>query len=314
MDWGDIKAAGLSCYNIKRIKERKRYYIYLLRCALHRNAIGELDRFFHATSLRQDVLHGRPCLLEQATRAFFYKGSTVEERVQLIEHHISFLEQQTVPDFLRTIYTQKHTEEGRITLWQDTFQDQPLTLDLLFHPGQRKEGCLSLVLHLGTLDFYQLMFWLAPTPDTGKPCCWVGALQGTTLGKEAVKAMTKQYFGYRTKNLIFYGLRTLADFLGCSEIRAVTNAGYYAMNHLRMDRKLKTNFGDFWAECGGTPSADPRFYQIPLEKERRDLSEFKPSKRANHRRRYALMDAMRKEICEKITPYLASPVAKKNNL
>lgn len=61
------------------------------------------------------------------------------------------------------------------------------------------------------------------------------------------------------------------------EIYAVTNQGYYAMNHVRMDRKLKTNFGDFWAECGGSPSGDRRFYRIPLEEVRRDLSELKPS-------------------------------------
>lgn len=305
MDWAEIKAAGLACYNIKRIKARKRYYVYLLRCLLHRGEMERLERFFSSTPLRKEVLRGMPCLLEQATRAFFYKGSTVKERALLIEHHISLLEKLTGPEFLRTIYTKKYTEGGRINIWQDEFQDQPLTLDLQFHPGQRKEGCLSLVLHLGSLEFYQIMFWLSPAPDTGKPCFWVGALQGTTLGKDAVKAMTKKFFGYRTKNLIFYGLRTLADVMGCAEIFAVTNEGYYAMNHVRVDRKLKTNFGDFWAECGGTPTGDPRFYRIPLEEERRDLSEFKPSKRANHRRRYALMDAMREEISQKIAPYLA---------
>ena len=150
-----------------------------------------------------------------------------------------------------------------------------------------------------------MMFWVGLSPETGKPALFVGALQGTTLGNEAVKAMTKKFFGYRTKNLIFYGLRTAAGLMGAETIYAVTNAGYYAMNHVRMDRKLKTNFGDFWAECGGTPTRDPRFYEIPLEEHRRDLSELKPSKRANHRRRYELMDQMAESIKAALAPWQA---------
>ena len=53
----------------------------------------------------------------------------------------------------------------------------------------------------------------------------------------------------------------------------------------------------------GEPTADPRFYKIPLEEKRRDLSELKPSKRANHRRRYELMDKMRGEMAEKLKPF-----------
>lgn len=299
MDWAEIKAAGRACYNLVHLKERKRYWVYLLRCRAHSRQMDGLQKFFHATPLRREVLAGMPCLLEQATRAFFYKGATWEERCKLITYHIFALEQLLQPDFLRRIYV----EHGKVNLWTDEFQEKTLTLDLLFHPGQRKEGCLSLVLHWGDLDFYQIMFWLSPDPETGKPCVWVGALQGTTLGNDAVKAMTKKFFGYRTKNLIFYGLRTLADLMGCQAIYAVSNAGYYAMNHVRMDRKLKTNFGDFWEECGGTACADERFYKIPLEEKRRELSEFKPSKRANHRRRYELMDRMRAEMQEKLQPW-----------
>ncbi len=302
MDWAEIKKAGLACYNIKHLKERKRYWVYLIRCWTHRGQMDALLKFFHGDPLRQEVLQGMPCLLEQATRAFFFKGADWAEREKLITYHIFALQQLMEPEFLRQIYVR----HGRVNLWTDAFQEKPLTLDLLFHPGQRKEGCLSLVLHWGELDFYQIMFWLGPDPESGKPCFWVGALQGTSLGNDAVKAMTKKFFGYRTKNLIFYGLRTLADLMGCQAIFAVTNAGYYAMNHVRMDRKLKTDFGDFWGECGGEPCADPRFYRIPLEEKRRDLSELKPSKRANHRRRYELMDRMRAEMAEKLAPWKKS--------
>lgn len=90
-----------------------------------------------------------PCLLEQATRAFFYKGADWEQRTKLIRDHVAALQQKMTPEFLRQIYVR----HGRVNLWTDKFQEKPLTLDLLFHPGQRKEGCLSLVLHWGGPGF-----------------------------------------------------------------------------------------------------------------------------------------------------------------
>ena len=204
MDWAEIKGAGRACYNLKHLKERKRYWVYLVRCRMHQGQMAGLQQFFHEDPLAREVLQGMPCLLEQATRAFFYKGADWEQRTKLIRDHVAALQQKMTPEFLRQIYVR----HGRVNLWTDEFQEKPLTLDLLFHPGQRKEGCLSLVLHWGELDFYQIMFWLGPSPETGKTCFWVGALQGTSLGNDAVKAMTKKFFGYRTKNLIFYGLRT----------------------------------------------------------------------------------------------------------
>ena len=75
MDWAEIKAAGLACYNIKHLKERKRYWVYLIRCRTHRGQMDALQKFFHGDPLRREVLQGMPCLLEQATRAFFFKGA-----------------------------------------------------------------------------------------------------------------------------------------------------------------------------------------------------------------------------------------------
>ena len=91
----------------------------------------------------------------------------------------------------------------------------------------------------------------------------------------------------------FYGLRNLARCLGISKIYGVTNEGYYAMNHIRLDRKLKTDFAAFWKECEGEPcEADKRFYVMPVKEYRKDMSELKPSKRAQHRRRFEKLDAI----------------------
>ena len=300
LDYGQLKIIGKSLYKTNIPKEMKRYLVFLGRCCLHKKEISDLQRFFAASPLRKQILEGTPSLLEQTTRGFFYKEATWPERINIVKKHIMFMEKTCQEELLLRIYA-KHEQ---VSLWQSEFQDKPLTMALWFHGGQRKEGCLSLTLLWGEIDFYQIMFWLGPSLEDKKPALWIGALQGTGLGNDVVKAMTKQFFGYRTKNLIFYGIRNVAKLLGCQRIYAVTNEGYYAMNHVRINRKLKTNFGDFWEECGGFLSSDPRFYEIPIEEVRKDMSEMKPSKRANHRRRYELMDQITATMKKTLGQYL----------
>jgi uncharacterized protein len=300
MDYKKLKIIGKSLYQTHIPKEMKRYLVFLGRCYLHQKEVTEIFTFFGETPLRQKLLAGNPAFVEQVTRAFFYKDAGWTERIALVENHIRYLEDFFCPEVLEKLYC----DHEPVELWQDKFQEDPISLALWFNSGQRKEGCLSLVLRLGEIDLYQIMFWLAPGLDTAEPALWIGALQGTQQGNAIIKAMTKHFFGYRTKNLIFYGMRSVAEILGCNNIYAVTNAGYYAMNHVRIDRKLKTSFGDFWEECGGSPCADKRFYAIPIKENRKEMSDLKPSKRANHRRRYELMDAITAAITANMAPYL----------
>ena len=121
---------------------------------------------------------------------------------------------------------------------------------------------------------------------------WIGAMQGPNMedSKEIIKKVTKRCHAYRTKNLILHAAQEVAKALGLEQIYAVTNYGYYAMNHIRRDRKLKTSFSDFWAESGGTPCEDTRFYELPLTEYRKSMEEVPTRKRANYRKRYALLD------------------------
>ena len=205
--------------------------------------------------------------------------------------------------FKTELMDQLYAERKSVQLWEDSYQDKPLSMYLSFHAGQRKEGCLSLMMTYENQALYQIMFWFAKNPADGKNVIYIGALQGPQNGNELIKGLTKAFYGYRTKNLIFYGLRSLAKALGIDNIYAVANEGYYAMSHLRMDRKLKTDFGAFWQECEGKQCSDRRFYIMPVAEYRKSMEELKPSKRAQHRRRFAKMDEMEAAVAESLSQF-----------
>ena len=295
MDETVLREAGHRLYVTSRLKEMKRYLVFRARCRMHKDTVDNLLDFFAETQMRKDMLKGTPAFIEQVTRAFFYKGSGYADRAALIKNHVLFVEKHFTPEVISKLYVETDSTDNKgqaVTLWEDSFEDKPLRMSLWFHAGQRKEGCLSLVLTWDEEILYQIMFWFGPDMEKAGDAIWIGALQGTPNGSDAIKRMTKAFFGYRTKNLIFYGVRNLARCLGLQKIYAVTNEGYYAMNHVRIDRKLKTDFAAFWKECEGKLcKEDPRFYVMPVKEYRKDMSELKPSKRAQHRRRFEKLDA-----------------------
>ena len=75
------------------------------------------------------------------------------------------------------------------------------------------------------------------------------------------------------KNFILHVTQEVAKALGLVHIYAVTNYGYYANTHMRMEKKLKTSFTVFWEESGGHPCEDKCFYELPMTEARKTMEE-----------------------------------------
>ena len=59
-----------------------------------------------------------------------------------------------------------------------------------------------------------------------------------------------------------------------------------------MDKKLKTDFSEFWREAGGHETDDNRFDELPLVEPRKTMDEVPTRKRAVYRRRFAMLDEL----------------------
>ena len=286
MDFGEI---GKRIYDIRNPREYRRYWVFRIRCAMNRGRMKGLWDYFHSTPLLAAISETYPFVYEQPQRAFFYHCSTFDERAKLVEAHFAFLTDRLREDVLLSLY-----REETFSLWDGPELDgKPLVLSLYYEPGQRKEGLLSVMLRLENRPLYQIIFWLAPN-QSGEPALWIGAMQGPNMddAREIVKKVTKLCHAYRTKNLILYATQAVARALGVSHIYAVTNEGYYANNHVRMDKKLKTDFSEFWREAGGHETDDGRFDELPLVESRKTMDEVPTRKRAVYRRRFVMLDEL----------------------
>ena len=282
---------GKKIYDLNNPREAHRFAVFVARCCLHPQRMNRLEKFFSQSDLLKKVAEGYPFVYEQATRAFFYHKSTFEERARLIEENMQFLSAKFNDEFVLKLYGDKKIKLWRINL-DETLGE--MNLVLCAESGQRKEGLAALMLNLpDDLPVYQILFWIARDSEKNW-AMWIGALQGPNVddARDLIKKITKKCYAYRTKNLILYAAQSFARFLGVKKIFAVTNEGYYANNHLRRDRKLKTSFSDFWKEIGGFQAVDSRFFELPLFETRKSVEEIPSHKRAQYRRRFALLDEL----------------------
>lgn len=293
---------GKKIYDLNNPREAHRFAVFVARCCFHPQKMQRVEDFFSQSEILREVAEKFPYFYEQVTRAFFYHKSTFDERIKLVEEHLNFLMRTMNENFLLELYGGKE-----IILWKMPLDETlgEMRIVLLIHGGQKKEGLASIILFLSdNTPVYQIMFWIAK--DSAENfSMYIGALQGPNVenSKDLIKILTKKCHAYRTKNLILYAAQAVARALNLKKIYAVTNEGYYANNHIRADRKLKTSFSDFWQECGGSPTNDKRFFELPLVEKRKTFEEIPTQKRAVYRRRFLLLDEIDAAIFENLQAY-----------
>lgn len=296
----DNLALGKKIYNLHNSREARRFLVFEVRCYLHSGRMQELYDFFTADPILDKLVKAYPFAYEQATRSVFYKGSSFAERRDLIEAHLSFMKDYFKESVCLGLYQKK-----TYLLWESQDEGEPLRFSFEFHPGQRKEGLLALVLRFGDEYLYQMMLWIAPNKQ-GEMSLWIGAMQGPNMenARDVVRKVTRRCHSYRTKNFILHATQEAAKALGLTHLYGVTNYGYYANTKKRIDKKLKTSFTDFWEESGGRALEDRRFYELPMTEYRKTMEEIPTRKRNNYRKRYALLDEVDAAIAKEIKALL----------
>lgn len=297
----DFIELGKRIYRVNNPREAHRLAIFVLRCLAHQTRMNRLEDFFLSDEIFNKISETFPFVYEQPTRAFFYYHSTFGERADLVKNHLRVLKEKLKPEVLLGIYRGE-----RFILWQR----ENLQLHFCMEIGQRKEGLASLMLKLDSIPLYQIIFWISNDRLIRKDnslALWIGAMQGPNVedSKELIKKVTKECFGERTKNLILHCVQEFSRALGIEKIFAVTNEGYYANNHIRLDRKLKTSFSDFWIEAGGNPTDDPRFFELPLVEPRKSPEDIPTRKRALYRHRFELLDEIDESIAKSVKEIMA---------
>ena len=303
-------AKGRKIYGKRSWRETRRVVLHTVRSMSRRQQMNRLENYFANYKPDPELLQRQIGLYELMTRIFFYKDSTVDERLDAIINHFDYIQNVFTDEAIQSMYSVDKDNflddvsriKRGLTVWQS--EDLNMKAQLYYGAGQRKEGLLTLLLTLESQGVYHANFRFGKGFN-GKKAMWIGTIQGYKDGLSNAKTATKKMFGYRPKNFIMYLLRLIAQQCGVETIYAVSDEGFYANTHLVRGHRAKVaELDSLWQESGGELSQDSRFYIIPLEEYRKPIEEIKSQKRSQYRKRYDMLDQYAAEVQENLKPYM----------
>lgn len=298
---------GKQIYGTHSWREFRRDVLHTTRVLRHKKEMELFESYFDSYSADPTLLKRQPGLYELMSRTFLYKGSTPKSRLKDICEHFNYLANVFTPKAIQSIYVDEqnfdyHDKNRGILLFSDKSLD--INARLYFEPGQRKEGLMTILLQLGNQGIYHANIRYAKGLK-GEASLIIGTIQGYKDGLENAKHLTKSMFGYRPKNFIVFLCRQLAIHTNVQSIYAISDAGFYANNHMVRGHKSKVaELNPIWEESGGEVCTDVRFYKIPLEELRKPIEDIKSQKRSQYRKRYELLDQYMVQINENLKLYL----------
>lgn len=288
----DLFTLGTKLYDCRRKINYRCVLVFMVRSMLHHDESKALQEFLQQTEMRKRFFAAHPQVFAQLTRQFFFRNSRAAERLTAITQTFRVMEKSFSDTAMEYLYLD---EQKPLHLWEMPYgEEHTLSLEMFFRNGEIREGSMTLALCLDGEFVYHINFWCAQEGE--KQVLYIGCHQGSKHGLEVNKELTKAFFGYRPKNFILYALRILAKELAVDELRAVSNYGFYANNHIRKNRKLLVSYDKFWKECGGEIMADQRFFTLPLIEPRKTMEEVPTRKRAVYRKRFAFLDALEEDL------------------
>lgn len=235
----------------------------------------------------REMLAVHPFLLSAVGRPYLNATWSAQRRLDTIESHYRMLHGPLA--FLR------FAPDGLLVLGRVDTGTVAIDIVLDKAPWFSHEGELVLNLFQGEHRLFSLAFTLGCRD--GRRYAYVGALQGSGQpgALELYRELTHLLHGLRPRDLLLDAFRLLCRTLRIEQILAVTDSHSAARSAYFGSNAIQANYDSAWTELGGI-ECDDGFYDVPIELHRRSADEIPSRKRAQYRRRYAMLDALQAQM------------------
>ena len=253
--------------------------------AMMQEWLSFLGQSMDANLLGGNMIEG---MLMRVLRPYMRQNFTPDRRRVLLSDHYSMMIRHFVAD------PRLSAEPGLVVATLRGKNDAIYTL----HVGGNtsKEGEMSFGLYDVDGHYLAKMAATVGRDDQDHPVLWIGGLQGAKppMGRDEVVKATRDLFGLRPKGAVMLSAQAFAREMGLTALRAPGNEGHISQRGFRRlsrKRKIYADYGQFWEEIGGSKIGEGE-YTIPVAPEVRDISEVKPHKRSEWKKRQALSEQL----------------------
>jgi len=267
----------------------RRMATHYARCAFH---LGAFRGWFGdpANPALQETLALRPSLIMCVIHPYLNADWRFEQKLEKISEHYRLLSGRL--GILRFI-------PPALIALADVGGDIQIRLHKYVYTEH--EGELTISLYRGDLLLYSLTFMLGQIG--AELVAYAGGLQGLRSPEalEIYRSLTHRMHGLRPRDLLVTAFRLLCCSLGVARILAISDRKRICSNsYHNPGMQIFSSFDKAWTECGGV-AVDDAFFELSPRLEQRTAKDTPSRKRAQYRRRYAMIDAIGQQIGDAVT-------------
>jgi uncharacterized protein VirK/YbjX len=259
---------------------------FFFRSLFYIKEIEKLDDLLTYQSL-QSIKSKHIDIYNKPFRKYLLCSNNTKQKFNFLYEHYNFIKNKFNTKAINEIYT---TQMGYNLIQIETKNLGIFNISLCYIPSLGKEGELTLLLHQNNQDIYslQLSFY--------KDQLLIGGIQSRiNVSNDLLKKLTKELYGIRPRNLLFFVTRQICEHMNIKTLKAVQTKEHIAnCSHVSKTDKFQANYDQYWEEENGKKID---FWYILSEKEqRKDIENIASKKRSQYKKRYAMLDEYKNTI------------------
>ncbi|WP_034911531.1 VirK/YbjX family protein [Erwinia sp. 9145] len=269
----------------------RRYRVkYLFRSLIYPSVTWKLVDAMASNAIMRDILPVQSTLPAKAHRPYLYGGMATAARAQAIIDHYQFVRSLTTPRLRQAMLTVAGT-----TLAQFRGKnDEDVAITLACTGTCEREGEANLYITCDGVRLAILTFTVMQ--DQKEQVLVIGGMQGAhrDTPHSLIRDATRACHGLFPKRLLIEQLMIFAAENHIGKIYGVSDEGHVFRSlryRMRKRRVFHASYNEFWASLNAQPQSKS-LNLLPQSIERKPLEEIASKKRAEARRRYALLDAL----------------------
>ena len=270
-----------------------RYRFFLRTLFVYPNATFRYLRALCELENLEQLLEASPVLPAKLHRPYLYRENTVRQRARAVLDHYHFVRSQ--PEAVRR-YLQVYRETPLVS----TEGRGGELISITCTPcGFDREGELMLVLYCGDTPVIRISFSFIRW--RGKFTLFIGGLQGPREdGMDTIRHATRVCHGLFPRRVLCEAVGVLADVCRLDTITAVSEE-QHVLRHdryaARKQGRFVARYSECWVSVGGGVIGSG-FYRLPVPLPRKGAEDIPARKRAEYRRRNALLDSIRSGVLD----------------
>jgi uncharacterized protein VirK/YbjX len=243
------------------------------------------------------MLARQPLLCTKIQHDYVMSGIGTAGRLALASGHFETYLRRVPRALTATIYVGSGLRLATIDTGAGRYELRLLHLPHCWQEGEVSIGLFEDSALIGCVTFIlgEAQAFSASLPHT-ESALMIGGIQGLQDGDGqcVFRRATKAMHGLRPFSLLVHAARVVARSLGAARLLAVADAAH-ALRYKRGKGRIRLSYDAIWLDHGACATGK-RAFELGLATAQKDLAAIPSQKRAQYRRRYAMMETVDADI------------------